>query len=135
MCPVGTQQKERGGGLVPQYGSLINKLTDSAGPEPTVGMAATVLLWSDRQPATVIKVEPFKSGARKGKARVVTVQYDTWKVTKGSEHDGSAQYEYERDENGRTETFTRSSKGRWTAPGSSVGLRLGGRERYSDPSF
>lgn len=94
---------------------------------PVVGMPATICMLSDRHPATVIAVS--KSGKK------VTVRKDNWKVISGSEHDGSAKYEYSEDTTGPTYEFTLRKDGRWKEVKGSDRLRLGHRERYYDPSF
>jgi hypothetical protein len=122
-------------------GSLINHLMGGpTGTVPEVGMAATVLMYTDREPVTIVEVKLFKSGPRKGQPREIVVQYDSWRVTSGSGHDGSAQYEYEPDPRGRKESYVLSLKGpkagSWVEKGSGGRgwkLALGKRERYSNP--
>lgn len=108
-------------------------------PEPTVGMGATILLWSDRHAATVTSVE---------RDAAVTVQHDTAKVVAGSGHDGSAEYAFSPNPRGELETFQRrQTEARWSAvtfneetrrwnkQKSQHALRLGERDEYRDPSF
>ena len=47
-----------------QYGSLINCLADNtpAKSTPKIGDGATIVMWTDRRPATVIVVRKTKSG-------------------------------------------------------------------------
>lgn len=97
--------------------------------------AATVHCGSDANPATVLgQVGGF-----------VTIQMDAWKVVKGGEHDGSAEYEYRADPNGARLHFRRNKKnryvpvvlndkGRWINGGYG-NLSLGHRRRYYDPHF
>ena len=103
--------------------------------EVSVGMAATVSSGSDRNPATVVEVS----------GNIVVVQEDGFKVVSGGEHDGSAEYEYSRNErgfrhrfrwrNGRFERlYWNGLTGRWNK--SDYGrLHLGSRQRYYDPHF
>lgn len=117
---------------------LYSRMTNGQ-PEPVVGMGATILMWSDRGAGTIIAVTETSKG------RVLTVQNDSSKVVGGSGHDGSAEYEYERNPNGRIKHFRWA--GTWTQvmegakPGTfkkgsvSNGLRIGEREEYRDPSF
>lgn len=94
-----------------------------------VGDPATVCYWSDRDPATVIEV----------KGKRVIVQLDSWKVVSGHINDGSAEYEYERNPEGRIMVFSLRKNGRLVARGgnarSGTGLGLGYRRHYYDPHF
>ncbi len=56
-----------------QYGSLINCIADNAPVRriPDVGDGATIVMWSDRLPATITEVRKTKSGKLK-----ITVQED-----------------------------------------------------------
>lgn len=113
-------------------GSLVNRLMSAAGqPEPKVGDGATICFYSDRRPATVVRVRHFKSGSRAGQVSAVDVQDDAWKVVRGHEGDGSAEYEYESDPAGHVRTFRPNKNGRYVGAG--VTLALGRRERYWDP--
>lgn len=106
-----------------ETGSLVNHiLTESRQPIAAVGDAATVCHWTDREPATVIKVTRCS----------VTVQVDAWKRTDENGMSDCQSYDYERDPNGATYTF-RKKNGRWTCNG--LGLLIGLRERYFDFSF
>jgi hypothetical protein len=98
---------------------------------PEVGMGATVAFGSDRYPATVIKVVPFKSGARAGQLREVLVQFDKAKVVGGKWPD--FEYEYETDPVGRELWFVAKANGKFTCNGIQIGF--GHRVRYNDPHF
>lgn len=116
-------------------GSLVNHLMSAPGqPEPQVGDAATICMYSDRKPATVVEVLRFKTGTRAGQVRAVVVQIDWWRVVSGSEGDGSAQYEYAADPNGYRYTFRADKRGRYASKAGDK-LALGRRERYWDPHF
>ena len=126
-----------------QTGSIVNHLYSRmtiGQPIPEVGMGATILSWTDRHAATIIKVYQV------GKYVMIDVQEDTSKVIKGSGHDGSAEYEYSRDENGSVYHFRQEHDGWWQRvwlnPDTgrwnkfkSTGLRIGDRDTYRDPSF
>lgn len=134
-----------------QTGSVINHLHSRATigqPEPTEGMGATILLWSDRHAATITKVTPATG---KRYSCYIEVQEDEYTVVKGSTHDGSAEYEYHRDPRGSIRHFAQrraadgSNSGEWVAMRhneagklvllkSGNGLRIGSREEYRDPS-
>lgn len=127
-----------------QTASVTNHLLSRATigqPEPTVGMGATILMWTDRRAATITAITETKRG------RVLTVQYDKVKVISGSVQDGSAAYEYTPDSNGRIRHF-RWENDSWIEvllgiragtfkkiPGGGRGLRIGQRDEYCDPSF
>jgi hypothetical protein len=88
-----------------------------------VGDAVTLSPHSDCHPATVIRVVSPKT---------VHVQMDSWKITSGSEHDGSAEYEYSRDPQGSVVILRKTKKG-WR--GSGYRAYFGERRRYWDPCF
>lgn len=126
-----------------ETGSLVNHMYargTRGQPAPEVGMGATLLLWTDRQAATIIAVETDAQGRT-----MVTVQEDAAKVIRGSERDGSAEYAYTADPRGATYTFrmeegkgwravTKGARGRWKLA-EGHGLRIGDRRHYRDPSF
>lgn len=128
-----------------QTGSLTNHLHGRATvgqPKPEVGMGATILLWSDRHAATITSVHT------KGNDTYVTTQDDEVRVTSGSAHDGSAVYEFSRNEKGRIRHFKATSADgewhqirwnedtkRWNRIRGGNSLRIGSREEYRDPSF
>jgi hypothetical protein len=124
---------------------MINNLLARATigqPAPTIGMGATILLYSDRHAATIVKVETI------GKAKIVTTRDDTVRVTAGSAHDGSAQYSYTPNPQGRRRSFRATGPDgtwqqvtfnedtqRWNKiKGGGQGLRIGDRDEYRDPS-
>ena len=96
---------------------------------PVVGMAATMGCGSDRYPGTVIQV--------KNKGRTVVVQADTYKPGPGHVHIAHEVWEYERNLNGSTTTYTLRQNGRWVRKGENQyrgsGLGLGHREHHYDP--
>jgi hypothetical protein len=103
------------------YGSLINRVLEhTTGPTPTVGMAATIVAWSDRYPATVTAVTP--SG------KTVTLVED--RVTGWENHYGTG---FAANPNGRVWTARKTRAGVWRASGN--GVILGSRAAYYDPSF
>jgi hypothetical protein len=121
-------------------GSLINHLYSSMtinAPAPEVGQAATMLLWSDRTPGTVVEVNM--------KGRYIVVQEDTAIVTSGPSL-GAPEYRYERNPNGHLNYFRKAKNGRWVNVArnpetkrfvqlGTLGLLLGERQKYWDPSF
>lgn len=132
-----------------QTGSVINHLQSretKGQPDPQVGMGATMLMWSDRRPATIISVERYDTAHYD---KLIFLTLDRYTVVSGSVQDGSAVYEYETDTTGTEHIFVRSKKdGAWVEAftnvetgrlnarkGEGAGLKIGVRERYYDPSF
>ncbi len=124
--------------------SLYNRMTKGA-PAPEVGMGCTMTGWTDRYPGTVASIS-YRSGGKRWNT-IVTVRCDSYKVVKGSCHDGSAEYEYTPDPSGAEykfgwnikttrweEVFRNPESGRMVAR-KGKGLILGFRERYYDPHF
>lgn len=122
-----------------ETGSLINGLlTASAGPNlPAVGDPATVTLWTDRHAATVTAITQLPGRT------FVEVTEDTAKVVSGGEHDGSAEYEYSPNPDGRRITFQlvggkwvhvekNKATNRWRKA-NSYGVYFGRRDQYRDP--
>lgn len=105
-------------------------------PEPTVGMGATLLSHSDRNPATIREV--FKVGER----TIVKTTSDAY--SRVSPH--SDKMEFRTIDDGRVNHFRREKSGfwvnvvfneatkRWTR-GNTLGLRIGERDHYYDPHF
>jgi hypothetical protein len=108
-----------------ETGSVVNAVL--SGPHkvvPMVGMGATILGWTDRYGATVVKVSP--SG------KTIEVQEDRARVVSGSGHDGSAVWEHTPNPGAPRRVYRLTTKG-WRRKGQA--LSLGRRETYRDPSF
>ncbi|SDG59432.1 hypothetical protein SAMN05216338_1001845 [Bradyrhizobium sp. Rc2d] len=124
-------------------GSLVNLLySQCANLSPKAGDGATILCWTDRHAATVIKVWQDK------RYEYVTVQHDHAKRVDRNYQSEVQSYEYTPDPNGRTETYRRKltdashrwegcylndETGRWNK--SSGRVKLGVRDEYYDYSF
>ncbi len=117
----------------PTANLFSNLMVAASKPQPQVGDGATVCYYTDRHAATVIAVKTFKSGARAGQVREVTVQMDRATRTDDLGMSDCQSYSYERDPNGSTATFKVNKQGRFGTPGSS--LAIGYREEYYDYSF
>ena len=127
-----------------QTGSLMNHLYSrmtNGQPEPVVGMGATLLGWTDRDPATIIKVEKTKKGAW-----IIAVQEDNAQRTDNNGFSESQEYEYSANPNGYISYFRfEEGKGwRGISPGKKAGswklnggggLLIGSRRKYHDFSF
>jgi hypothetical protein len=107
-----------------QTGSLVNHLmtTSDTGKQPKVGDGVTICGWTDRTPATIIKLSSC----------TITVQEDNFKRTDNNGMSESQTYEYSANPDGNILIFRKTKKG-WTRKGYS--LSLCGRNRYYDYSF
>lgn len=109
-------------------GSLVNHLMDGAATvEPEVGMAATVVHWTDRTAATVVEVS--KTGHK------LVVQEDTATRTDSNGMSDAQSYSYERNPDGRLYEATRRKDGSYRLKGGDSRVLLGHREKYRDFSF
>lgn len=114
------------------YGSFVNSVQgNSAQRTPEVGMGATILMWSDRQAATIIEVS--KSG------KSILVREDNAKRVDNNGMSDAQTYEYSANVNGRVTEFTLRRNGRWVRKGESQkgGQRvaIGYRDHHYDYSF
>lgn len=94
---------------------------------PEVGAPATMVVGSDRYPATVVDVLTFKTGKKAGELRAVIVQWDSYKAVGGVWPD--LEYEFDRNFDGRITQINTDAKGRLR------GVYIGRRDRYNDPHF
>ncbi len=106
--------------------SVVNHLLSGTNGEPTpvVGMGATILCWSDRHAATIVKVTPTQ----------VHVQRDIAKRIDTNGMSECQSYTYEADPTASVEVFRKTKRG-WLAAGGGNGLRIGDRREYHDYSF
>ena len=123
-----------------KYGSLINLLMSGESGrsiEPTIGDGATLILWTDRNPATVVSWD-----AQKG---IVGVQEDDYTRTDKNGMSDSQSYEYSQNTANPISYFKMTKKGwkacfknpqtnRWNTRDCG-GLWIGRREKYYDFSF
>lgn len=113
-----------------QTGSLVNHLlSGSLDPRPALGMGATILMWTDRHPATVIEVNS---------ATRITVREDRATRTDKNGMSDSQSYAYETNPYGRVEVYTLRKNGAWVRQGDTMRgqrLSLGHRSEYRDFSF
>lgn len=97
--------------------------------EPEVGMGATICMWTDRRPCTVLTVS----------GKTVTIQLDHANRTDKNGMSEEQDYTYERNPNGAILTFTLRKNGRWIKKGDTMehgnSLSIGIREKYHDFSF
>lgn len=108
-------------------------------PEPTVGMGATILLYSDRHAGTIIKVETWRKGV------LLHVQRDTAKRIDKNGPSDDQDYEYTPNPNGPVdlfwfggdskvwrEVYVENGKRRLSPKGSGSGLHIGHRDEHYD---
>lgn len=105
------------------YGNLMNRISEhSLNPEPIKGMGATIYMYSDRLPATVIDIS--------ASGKTVTLREDDvaeWKNYYG--------VTFAPNRDGRTWTARKRANGTWRTLKSGEGVTLGMRAAYRDPSF
>lgn len=106
-----------------ETGSLINHLMARGGAKAEVGMGATILSWTDRHPATIVKVT----------ASQVHVQRDNYKRIDNNGMSECQEYEYTPNPNASVEVFRVTKKGLKNKSGNY--LSIGEREKYYDFSF
>lgn len=109
-----------------EHGSLTNHmLSRVASPTPKVGDGATLLHWTDREPATVIAVS--------ASGKTITLREDKATRIDANGMSECQTYDYARDPDGATHT-ARLTKYGWKIPRGSRVL-IGRREKYRDFSF
>lgn len=113
------------------YGNLINRIEEHSLSTPVLGGGATIYMWSDRLPATVMDIRVSASG----KTTTVTLRED--RVAEWKNYYGVS---FLPNENGRTWTVRNvrsgNARGTWrTAGDSGNGVTFGARAAYRDPSF
>lgn len=127
------------------HGSVVNRLMErSRYPEIVVGMGATVCMYSDRHPYTVVAIRYAKDG----KVYEIDLLGDhvsnNKRVWPDQEYDitpstlvGIAKVQtWRMDKSGRLrKTYINDNGRRVLEPKGSDGLVLGSRDYYQDPSF
>lgn len=119
-------------------GSVVNWIAGNAvkgAPKPEVGMGVTMLSWSDRRAATIIKVEGNVVTVQRDKAKRVDANGMSENQTYAFEADTSgATFQYRQDKDGRWVSVERNAEtGRYRKTGSYA--RVGERDEYYDFSF
>jgi hypothetical protein len=126
-------------------GSVFNHIDSRSvrgEPAPFVGMGATILHWTDRSAATIIKVETIRG------VTYVTTQDDNAVRKDANGMSESQDYEYLPDPMGRVRVFKKhpksgfwkfcllnSATGRYVQQKHGSGLKIGVRDEYYDYSF
>lgn len=115
-----------------KYGSLYNLLADKS-PQtkaPEVGMPATLIMWTDREPCTVIEVS--------ASGKTITIQVDSYKRLDDNGMSECQEYEFSPNPNGRKIVARMAKNGRYYGSGGMKnGSRviLGHRGKYHDYEF
>lgn len=113
---------------------MINLDSFYPNDEPQIGMGCTVCYITDSRPATIINIKK-----KNGKVTHIEIQYDKSILIEGSEYDGSAKYEYERDPNGIKECYRLRKNNKYVVQGAPLNhgpvLSVGHRRKYYDPHF
>lgn len=147
------------------YGSVVNRMAErTLQPVPVVGMGATMQLWSDRVPYTVVEVsketvtkvlDTEKGEVTRVYPKYIIVTEDKYSIIEGSAQNGSAVYKYETDPSAKPKKFILNGhlyreenkkcvgvdeiglvyKGTGRTPKKNTALTLGYRDRYFDPHF
>uniref|UniRef100_A0A6M3LRF4 Uncharacterized protein n=1 Tax=viral metagenome TaxID=1070528 RepID=A0A6M3LRF4_9ZZZZ len=120
-----------------ETGSLVNHVLSGTkgAPTPEVGMGATILMWSDRRAATIVRVRLFQTGPLKGKVRQVLVQEDKATRTDSNGQSDMQTYSYEPDTNAPIRVFTANRNQDGVFRGAGGTLRIGSRNHYYDFGF
>jgi len=103
-------------------------------PTPAVGMGATMLLWSDRHAMTIIAVDYFKSGARKGQVSTVYATRDQAVRVDTNGMSDAQEYVFLPANDGIVSRFTARKNGRFQDKGGAT-LAIGYRSEHYDYSF
>ena len=91
-------------------GNVYNHLDSRAvrgEPAPYIGMGATILHWTDRTAATVVKIEVIRN------VTYITTQDDTYVRTDDNGMSESQNYDYSPNPSGRLRVFKKHPKTTW----------------------
>ena len=108
------------------FGNLMNRIAETyKSPDPVVGMGATILMFSDRYPATVIEV----------KGQRVAIQEDNSIRIDQNGMSESQEYVYVSNKEAPIRWFSKRKNGRYQEVNGETCIVLGSREKYHDFSF
>lgn len=119
------------------YGNLHNRIDENRTPtNPTEGMGATILMYSDRHAATIVQVT--FGGLGTGPTEVA-IQEDKSIRTDANGMSESQGYRYEPNTDAVRRYFTKRKNGRWVEKGHSqkngTTLLIGVRDSYHDYGY
>jgi hypothetical protein len=114
-------------------GSLFNHMmANSNNPQPSIGMGATRILYTDRHAGTIVSVNEKTLIWRRDAANRILSNEESFM-------NDSQSYEFASDPNGTEYIFTLRKNGRWVQKGESMysgtKLSIGHRSEYYDFSF
>lgn len=117
------------------YGSLTNRIDECRKPvTPEVGMGATVIMYSDRHAATIVRIRYIGSIAQR-----ICVRKDRSIRTDAHGMSDCQSYRYELDPLAHVRTFSLRKNGRYVEEGSDMKngtvLMVGERNTYHDYGF
>jgi hypothetical protein len=113
--------------------SVVNWIEGNCKPRvPVAGMGATILCWTDREPATIRVVGPT--------GRYLTFAEDRARIIAGSTMSETQTWEFTADPLARAQVAKLDRRGRWRicdADGKMTSgvLSVGTRDKYVDPCF
>jgi len=124
-----------------ETGSLMNHLYSRmtiGEPEPVVGMGATLLSWTDRNPATIVEVNTKK--------RYIVVQEDHAVRVDSNGMSEAQEYHFTPNPDANRRIYRKVKSGEWVehqinpetgrlVQSRSAGLRIGERDKFYDYSF
>jgi hypothetical protein len=121
------------------HGNLHNRLMERSKPvTPEVGMGATIIMYSDRHAATIVRI---KLGGSMGNPTVkrVQIQEDRSIRTDANGMCDSQDYRYERNTMSPLRWFSLRKNGRYVEEGSDMkngtSILIGERDSYHDCGF
>lgn len=108
-----------------ETGSLVNHIYARSPGTPVVGEGATVIMWSDRRPGTVVAIS--------ASGKTVIVREDSYRRVDGNGVSESQEYEISPDPKGYVYTFRATKRGWRSKEG--FGVTFGHRNAYYDYNF
>lgn len=109
------------------FGNLMNRIAESSAQvAPVVGMGATITMFSDRHPATIVEVRT---------ARMIIIQEDSAERIDSNGMSESQEYKFTPDAKAPLCIYTQRKDGSWKERGGSNGLIIGHRGKYHDFGF
>ena len=113
------------------FGNLTNRIAETVQPAiPVVGMGVTILMHSDRLPATVTNILSEKR---------IIIQEDTAMRLDNNGQSENQEWAFSSDLNGRQHTVSLRKNGTWVIQGGSMHngtiISVGERDKYYDFSF